>query len=252
MGVSIFNVRLDRISSREELEDRCRSFLDSHRTNSIFTPNPEILLRAKGDPGYAALLNGADLLLPDGVGILLVQSLRGEARVRRWPGVDSAEAVLDFAARRGGTVLLLGGKVGVARAAAMHLRKRWPALRIETVGEGVPFGRRGLAVKAEDEARIARRIAELEPQVVLVGLGAPKQELWISRHSGAFPTVRIMMGVGGALDMWAGRLPRAPKAVSSLGLEWLWRMVHEPSRLPRVLRATILFPWHALKDRRGG
>lgn len=252
MSASIFNVRLDCISSRKELEARCESFLASDRTSSIFTPNPEILLRARRDPGYATLLNTADLLLPDGVGILFVQFLRGQARVRRWPGVDSAEAVLDFVASEGGTVLLLGGRAGVARAAAAQLRGRWPRLRIETAAEGVPFGGGGVAVAAEDEGRIERRIADLEPQVVLVGLGAPKQELWISRHSRAFPSVRIMMGVGGALDMWAGRLPRAPQAVSSLGLEWLWRLVQEPSRLPRVLRATVLFPWHALRDGGGG
>jgi N-acetylglucosaminyldiphosphoundecaprenol N-acetyl-beta-D-mannosaminyltransferase len=250
MGVSILGVRLDRISSREELEARCESFLADDRTHSIFTPNPEMLVRASSDPSFASVLNSGELLLPDGIGIVLVQTVRGGARVRRWPGTDSAEIVLDVVARTGGSVLLLGGSAGVAPAAAARLRRRWPGLRVETAGEGVPFGSNGLPVSPEDQAQIERRIRELEPQVVLVGLGVPKQERWIGRHASAFPSVRIMMGIGGAMDMWAGRLPRAPRLVSSLGLEWLWRLVLQPRRLPRTLTATLVFPWRALTERR--
>jgi N-acetylglucosaminyldiphosphoundecaprenol N-acetyl-beta-D-mannosaminyltransferase len=251
MSPSIFGVRLDRVLTRRELEDACERFLAGDRAHSIFTPNPEILVQARSDPAFAALLNTADLLLPDGVGIPLVQSLRGQVPVRRWPGTDAAEVVLDLAARNGGTVLLLGGRADVAPVAAERLRRHWPGLRVETAGEGVPFGAEGTAVSVDDEALVERRIEEVKPQIVLVGLGAPKQERWIGRHAQSFPSVRLMMGIGGAMDMWAGRLPRAPRTVRSLGLEWLWRLILQPSRLPRVVRATILFPFRALREGSG-
>lgn len=252
MGSTIFGVRLDHISSREELRARCQALLEGDRTGTIFTPNPEILLRAKRDPGYAKLLNQADLVLPDGVGILMVQAIRRVPRVGRWPGVDAAELLLELLARDHGTVLFLGGRLGAARDAAARLWTRWPSLSIETAGAGVPFRPDGTAVSPEEAAEIERRIAEVGPRVVLVGLGAPKQERWIARHSAAFPSVRVMMGIGGALDMWAGRVRRAPKPVSGLGLEWAWRLLRQPSRLPRTLNATILFPWYALRDRSVG
>jgi len=248
---SIFGVRLDRVLTRQELENTCERFLAGERVHCIFTPNPEILVQARSDPSYAALLNTADLLLPDGVGILLVQSLRRQVPVRRWPGTDSAEVILDLMARNAGTVLLLGGRAEVATTAAERLRQKWPGLRIETAGEGVPFGPEGMAVSPDDEALVGRRIEEVKPQVVLVGLGAPKQERWIERHAGSFPSVRLMMGLGGAMDMWAGRLPRAPKTVRSLGLEWLWRLALQPRRLPRVIRATVVFPLRALSEGTG-
>jgi N-acetylglucosaminyldiphosphoundecaprenol N-acetyl-beta-D-mannosaminyltransferase len=235
MSIAILGVRLDRISSRAELEARCERLLSGDRTRSIFTPNPEILVRASSDRSYSDVLNGADLLLPDGIGILFVQSLRRGARVRRWPGTDSAGIVLDVLARRGGTVLLLGGREGVAPAAAARLRTRWPGLRIETAGEGVPFGTDGVPLSSVDDSAVIRAIRELEPQVVLVGLGAPKQERWIHRHSSSFPSVRVMMGIGGAMDMWAGRLPRAPRIFTRLGMEWLWRLLQND---PVILAGT--------------
>jgi N-acetylglucosaminyldiphosphoundecaprenol N-acetyl-beta-D-mannosaminyltransferase len=248
MSPSIFGVRLDRISTPQELEDRCQRFLAGDRTRSIFTPNPEILVQARSDPGYAALLNTADLLLPDGIGIVLVQSLRGQRGMRRWPGSDSAQIILDLVARSAGTVMLVGGRAGVALKAAARLRGPRPGLTIETVGEGVPFGADGTAISPDDEVLVERRIQEVQPQVVLVGLGAPKQEQWIARHARSFPSVRIMMTIGGAMDMWAGRLPRAPRILRSLGVEWLWRLVLQPSRLSRVIRATVVFPWRALRE----
>jgi N-acetylglucosaminyldiphosphoundecaprenol N-acetyl-beta-D-mannosaminyltransferase len=101
----------------------------------------------------------------------------------------------------------------------------------------------------EDETVEAIRSAA--PSIVLVGLGAPKQERWIERHADAFPSVRIMIGVGGAFDMWAGSKRRAPRAFRTFGLEWLWRLALEPRRLPRIVRATVVFPVLALFDRAG-
>ncbi|MGA9162704.1 MAG: WecB/TagA/CpsF family glycosyltransferase, partial [Actinomycetota bacterium] len=126
-----------------------------------------------------------------------------------------------------------------------------PGLKVVGAGAGVRFGDDGLARPAEAEDAVAEAIRSASPTVVLVGLGAPKQERWIDRHADAFPSVRIMTGVGGAFDMWAGSKRRAPRAFRTLGLEWLWRLALEPRRWPRIVRATVAFPVLALMDRSG-
>jgi len=106
-----------------------------------------------------------------------------------------------------------------------------------------------LGHQPEREPQLLERIRAAAPTIVLVGLGAPKQERWIVRHAADFPSARVMMGVGGAFDMWAGRLPRAPGLLHRLGLEWAWRLALEPHRLRRITRATLVFPFLALTDR---
>ena len=98
------------------------------------------------------------------------------------------------------------------------------------------------------ESEIAERIGETNPSVILVALGHPKQEGWIAKHRLDLPAARILIGVGGTLDMWGRRYPRAPRWLRSIGLEWLWRLAQQPSRLRRTLRATLLYPWRALTD----
>lgn len=245
----ILGVRLDHVPSEGRLRKVCEGFLDGDRTIRIFTPNPEILLRAGDDPGYADVLNSADLALPDGTGVALIESLRTGHRVRRWPGVEVGGLLLRIAAERGATVALFGGSEAAAEHAAARWREALPGLRVETVGAGVPIGEDGVARPARSDEQLTRSVASLSPAIVLVGLGAPKQERWIARNALAVPSARIMMGVGGAFDMWAGHLRRAPGPIRRIGLEWAWRLVLEPRRWLRILRATIVFPVRALTDR---
>jgi N-acetylglucosaminyldiphosphoundecaprenol N-acetyl-beta-D-mannosaminyltransferase len=233
------------------LRQVCTDFLKGERTFRIFTPNPEILLRARADRGYAGVLNAADLALPDGTGVALVESLRARRRVRRWPGVEIGALLIELAAEHGVTVAFLGGTGDVAERAAARWRTRVPGLRIEVVGAGLPVDEDGVARPAARDAEIVEQIRTVAPAIVLVGLGAPKQERWIARHAGDLPTVRIAIGIGGAFDMWAGRLRRAPRFLHRIGLEWVWRLVLEPGRLPRIVRATVVFPFRALTERAG-
>jgi N-acetylglucosaminyldiphosphoundecaprenol N-acetyl-beta-D-mannosaminyltransferase len=244
----IFGVRLDELASVDQLRGVATGFLDGDRAFRIFTPNPEILLRAREDTGYADVLRSADLSLPDGTGVAIVQTLRKRRSVRRWPGVEIAALLLRLAAERGETVAFVGGTPEVAERSAARWRAL-PGLKVVTAGAGDTIGEDGLAHPADREGEIVEAIHSAAPTIVLVGLGAPKQERWIERHADAFPSVRIMIGVGGAFDMWAGSKRRAPRAFRTLGLEWLWRLALEPRRLPRILRATVVFPVLALFDR---
>lgn len=243
---AIFGVRLHDLRSEDLLRRTCAAFLEGERTFRIFTPNPEILLRAKDDASFADVLNSADLALPDGTGVALVESLRVRKRVRRWPGVEIAALLVELAAERRASVVFLGGSDGVGERAAQLWRVRFPGLRVDVVGADVEVGEDGVARSADRDAELVERIRNLAPAIVLVGLGAPKQERWIARHADALPSVRIAMGVGGAFDMWAGRLRRAPQIIHSVGMEWAWRLALEPGRLPRIVRATFVFPFRAL------
>jgi N-acetylglucosaminyldiphosphoundecaprenol N-acetyl-beta-D-mannosaminyltransferase len=247
---SIFGVELHDVRIDADLRARLCGFLDGDRAAQIFTPNPEILLRARRDPGYAEILNGADLALPDGTGVAIILSMRVRRPVRRWPGVELAGALLRIAAERGDRVAFLGSAPGVAEAAIARWRAVAPSLDAHAVAPGVVIGHDGLGITGEDEAAAIEAVRAAEPAVVLVGLGAPKQERWIAAHADMFPSVRILIGVGGAFDMWAGRFRRAPRVLHALGLEWAWRLALEPSRLPRIVNAVVVFPLRVLADRR--
>jgi len=246
----IFGVRLDELETVDQLRAVTTGFLDGDRTFRIFTPNPEILLRARSDAAYADVLRSADLALPDGTGVTLVQTLRDGRSVRRWPGVEIAAFLVRLAAERGATVAFVGGAPDVAELAAARWRTL-PGLKVVVAGAGVEVDEDGSARPSEREDEMVDTIRSAAPAIVLVGLGAPKQERWIARHADAFPSVRIMIGVGGAFDMWAGSKRRAPRAFRALGLEWLWRLALEPRRLPRIIRATVVFPVLAVFDRTG-
>ena len=250
MASLIFRVRLDELETVEQLREVTTRFLDGDRTFRIFTPNPEILLRARSDPAYADVLRSADLALPDGTGVALVQTLRDGRSVRRWPGVEIAAFLVRLAAERGETVAFVGGASDLTERAAARWRAL-PGLKVVVAGAGVEVGEDGSARSTERDDEMIDVIRSAAPAIVLVGLGAPKQERWIATHADAFPSVRIMIGVGGAFDMWAGSLRRAPRAFRTLGLEWLWRLALEPRRLPRIIRATVVFPVLAVFDRTG-
>ena len=246
---SVFGVQLDELDSEGQLVRELGRMLDGEGAHRVFTPNPEILLLARRDHAYASVLNSADLALPDGTGVALVESIRSRRRVRRWPGVEIGAELMRLAATRGEAVVLLGGRHGAADRAASRWRSSHPGLRVEAVGSDVAFGQDGRAGDPGLETELVERLRSLSPTVVLVGLGAPKQERWIAEHAELLSSARVLMGVGGAFDMWGGTLRRAPQWMHALGLEWLWRLSLEPARLPRIVRATLVFPVLALVDR---
>jgi len=247
---SIFGVELHELGSDDEVRERLIRFLDGDRAAAVFTPNPEILLRARRDPSYADVLNSAELALPDGTGVAIALSLRERRSVRRWPGVELAGRLVRLAAARGDRVAFLGSAPDVAERAIARWRSVAPGLDARVVAPGIAIGAGGVGATPEDEAATIDAIRAVEPTIVLVGLGAPKQERWIAAHKSMFPSVRILVGVGGAFDMWAGRFRRAPRALHAIGLEWAWRLVLEPSRLPRIVNAVLVFPVRVLADHR--
>lgn len=191
----------------------------------VVTANPELVMEARRNPEFAEALRRADLVLPDGIGIVWAARLLGRSVPERVPGIELTEALLETAADRGYKVFLLGAAPGVADEAAASARRRYPALRVVGTHHGY--------FSAEEEPSVVQRITDAAPDLLLVALGAPRQELFIARHRRRW-NVPVAMGVGGTFDVWAGRARRAPAWIRAVGLEWLYRLLREPRRLKRA------------------
>jgi N-acetylglucosaminyldiphosphoundecaprenol N-acetyl-beta-D-mannosaminyltransferase len=219
-SVEFLGVRVDDVTLDEALHIAIR-FIEERRPRQIATVNPEFVMAARRLPEFKAVLNDADLCLPDGVGLtwgswLLRQPLR--ARV---PGVDFVWQLAGVCAQRAWSLFLLGGFGGVARETGERLRQRFPGLRIAGWYEGNP-----------GDPQSVERVRRASPDVLLVAYGAPAQDLWIHRHAAELE-VPVSIGVGGSFDFIAGRARRAPAWLRRLGLEWLHRLAREPWRWRR-------------------
>lgn len=213
------------LMTKAETYRKILAFLDSKaECAKIYTPNPQMVLGVSRDPSLAPLFARADLLLPDGIGVILASRWLGTPLPERITGIDTAEYVLQIAEKKGRSIALLGGKKGVAKRAAMHLKKRYPALSVVFTHHGY-FEKEG----AENE-RVLRGLRSAAPDILFVCFGFPLQETWIDRYASSIPSLRLCMGLGGALDVWAGDVHRAPKWVSTCGMEWLWRTLGDPRR----------------------
>ena len=199
----------------------------------IFTPNAEMMLAAHRDPALRRLLKHADLLLPDGIGTRILSCFRVKERL---PGIEMGEFLLSYSAKHSLRVFLLGGKPGVAFRAVKMLRDRYPGLRIVGTHHGY------FEADSEEEHAILNVIRKASPDLLIVCTGFPRQEKFLAKHRGDFPSVRIGIGLGGALDVWAGDIRRAPLLFRRCGLEWLWRLAREPKRIPRFFGNLIGFP----------
>ena len=193
-------------------------------------------MAAQRDAGLREVIRAADLVLPDGIGIVWALRLRGAAVPERVTGVDLLNAFAALAAGRGYRVFLLGGAPGVAEAAGKTLAARHTGLVIAGTYDGSP---------ADAAApSILRRINASGADAVFVAFGVPEQERWIASHRHHLGAL-VAIGVGGAFDFLAGQVPRAPRWMRRLGLEWLYRLARQPWRwrrmraLPRFALATL-------------
>ena len=257
-SIDILGVKINRITMPEVLE-LCNSFIRSRRVHYIVTPNPEIIIKANTDEEYRTILNNANLALPDGIGVVwagrvanaetdvknkilkslyyiffaltnLLIILFARKRIfsvipERVTGADLVWEIAKLAAERGYTIYFLGGMPGVAAKTAEKLKFFYPNLKIAGTYAGYP-GENSLA----DRIRVAR------PDILFVAFGSPKQEKFIAENILKLG-VPIAIGVGGAFDFISGKLPRAPKIIRALGLEWLWRFCRQPKRVKRVFNA---------------
>lgn len=231
--INLLGVPIDSVTIGEAVE-KIKSFLNDGSQHHVMTPNSEMLVEASRNPKFKSVLNSTSLNLPDSIGIKWFGRL--PARVT---GVDT---VIDLCKKLGDShpIFLLGGTEEVGQRTGEVLQKKNSDLVIAGCYEGSP---------SEDDAEeIIKRVNESGSHLLLVAFGAPKQDLWIRKHLNKMPKVRVAMGVGGTFDFIAGRMKRAPSFMRKMGLEWLWRLILEPKRFMRIIRATIVFPLLVLRS----
>lgn len=199
--------------------------MEERRSAYICTPNPEMIWQARRDPALREALDGAALSLPDGVGVVWAGKVLGRPLPERVAGYDFLLALLE---RMSGSVFFLGGEPGVAEEAAAAVEKRFPAVTVAGWENG--FFQR--------EEPVVERIRQAAPSLLLVCLGTPRQELFMAAHQEDLP-VGLMAGLGGSIDVLAGRTARAPQAWRDRKLEWLYRLVRQPRRIKRQIRLPL-------------
>lgn len=221
----ILDCCLDVVTMEDALQVISNAVL-SREPIQVITLNAEMIYRAQQEPGLKQVFERAGLVTPDGVGVLWALRRTGYQVSRRVTGIGLTIRVLEKAAQEGWKIYLLGAKPGVADAVANLWQARYPELKIAGVHHGY------FSVKEETE--VIQRVKEAHPDLLLVALGAPRQEYWIARYLTELD-VPVCMGVGGTFDVLSGQIKRAPRGWRRLGLEWLYRLIREPSRIKRQI-----------------
>ena len=214
--VDVLGVGFDPVTPAEAADAALA--LMERRGAYVCTPNPEIVMKARQDPAVMDAVNGADLVLADGTGVVWAARRFGTPLPGRVPGYD---LLLGLLGRMSGSVYLLGGRPGVAEEAAAAVEARFPNVTVTGARDGY----------FDDETALLAELREKKPDLLAVCLGGGKQELWMAAHR-ELP-VGLMAGLGGSLDVLSGRTKLAPDAWRRAGLEWLWRALRQPSRLKR-------------------
>ncbi|HYE83289.1 MAG TPA: WecB/TagA/CpsF family glycosyltransferase [Clostridia bacterium] len=221
VGIKIDNVNMD------EAAGILAEYLDMDICSMVFTPNSEILLEAVKDREFEGVLNNGQLVVPDGIGVMIASKFYGTPVKERVAGIDLMMRLMKIADSRGKSVYLLGGKEGVAEEAAIKLTESYSRLRIAGTRNGY-FGE-------DSEEKLIAEINSSNADILIVALGAPKQEKFIYKHRDKLKA-RIAMGVGGSLDILSGRSQRAPEFYQKAGLEWFYRLMKEPRRIGRIMK----------------
>lgn len=236
MRINVLGVGFDDVTMDQAVAEGVR-LMNTRGAHYVATPNPEIVEICRQDRAALEAVNGADLVLADGVGIIYGAKILGTPLKERAPGIEFAQRLMGRMAENGKTLFLLGAKPGVAEQAAENLKRQYPGLRIAGVHDGY----------FQEDGPVAEEIRESGASVVFVCLGAPKQEKWM-RKNGADTGASLLIGLGGCLDVFSGQVQRAPKIFQRLGLEWFHRLLKNPSRIGRMMKLP-LFLIHTLGER---
>ena len=240
MRVDILGVTVDTYSMQETVE-QIRRAVEGQIQMRVVTANPEMIYASQSNERLKKLLNSADIVTADGIGVVWAARRLGTPVLERVTGIDLVQALFPIAHAGKWRIFFLGGKPGVAERAATQVVLK---------NHGITWGAMHGYFSSEEEPGILGKIRHFQPDVLLVGLGAPRQEYWISEHPGL---ASVSMGVGGSFDALAGIVVRAPKNIQDLQIEWLYRLWKEPWRWKRqavLPRFVIKVIWQSFRCRR--
>ncbi len=268
--VEILKIPFDRVTLEDTIK-KCQKWLkEKKKQRFIATPNPEILLKTQTNPKYKKIIQKTDLNIADGIGVLWAATFKkdlnknnnGLSRLTRGltllskliiqkseftqilpervTGTDLMDHLITSSKDMETRIFLLGAGPNVAHKVKKHYEEQNENINIVGTYSGSPA--------KSDEQKIISKINETNPNLLFVAFGAPKQELWIDRNLNQMPSVKLAIGVGGAFDFIAGKTKRAPKWMRKSGLEWLYRLIRQPSRIIRIYNATIKFPLTVIRN----
>lgn len=224
--VNILGVKVDKVNI-EQASDRIMEYINSgYKCAKVYTPNSEIIMLGYRDENFKNILNSAELLTADGIGVVYASKIVKNPINERTAGYDVACRVLEKLSNVGGTLYLFGSKPGVAQTAGQNITAKYPGVKIVGFSDGY--------FDEKKEKTIIENINRCAPDLLFVCLGAPKQEKWIDSHKNEL-SAKVCMGIGGSLDVFAGNVKRAPKFYTDHGIEWLYRLIKQPSRFVRML-----------------
>jgi N-acetylglucosaminyldiphosphoundecaprenol N-acetyl-beta-D-mannosaminyltransferase len=231
--ISILGVKIDKITLNGAAE-RVRGFLTDDKTRVIYTPNTEIVMEARKNSDFKELLNRADLIIPDGIGLIYASKIKKKTLPERVTGVDLSVKMLELADEHGYSLFILGGKDGIAKEATENISEKYPNIKIAGYHHGF-FKGTHIGHKGHDEEKaVIEMINKTNSDMLFVGLGAPKQEIWINENKDLL-NCKVIIGNGGTVDILSGRVKNTPEFYRKHGLEWLYRLAKNPKRIKRQM-----------------
>ncbi len=234
--VKLLGYEIDRFSFEGALEEGLKLEKED-KVSQVVTINPEMFDCAKVDKEFASILETAEMVIPDGVGVKIGLKILGY-NVDRIAGVDYARKMIELSAQNNLPVALIGAKPEVIQKACDNLKS-------EIEGVNIVYSQDGYF---DDEDRVLDELSQSGARLVLVALGSPKQEKFISKAKKIVP-FGLMIGVGGSFDVWSGTVERAPEIYQKLGVEWLYRTVKQPERFKRIFPTLPLFIMRVFKEK---
>ena len=216
-----------------------RAFLARPGVDLVVASNPEKVIAARKNPELMAVLKTAAMVIPDGIGVVLASRLHGQNAVARVPGSELMPNICALAAAEGHSIFLYGARPETVAQTQALLQKQYPGINIVGAQHGY--------VTPEEMPALVETINASGARILFVGLGSPRQELWMAEYRHQLTGVRLCQGVGGTFDAICGRPRRAPRLFLRLHLEWLYRLLSQPARIHRQ-RALPVFATHVLRD----
>lgn len=224
-GVELFGVRVHAVSMDEAVR-YILHFARERSLHQVVTADSSMVVMAQSDHHLQDIINRADLVTPDSIGILWACRRYGIAMPERVSGADLVTRLVQASAQNGIKLYFLGAQPGVAEEAAQRLRTRYPGANIVGCHHGY--------FSPDEEPQVIQSIREAQPDVLCVAMGIPKQEKWIDLHRNTLE-VPVSIGVGGTFDVLSGRMRRAPLWMQRIGMEWLWRVGQNPRKISKVI-----------------
>jgi len=223
--INIHNIMIHNLTMQEAVA-QIQKWVTEDSLHSVFTPNSEIIMQAQRNPELKSILNSADLLIPDGAGVVLASKILKRPLKEKVSGVDLVKNLFITFAGKNASFFILGGEPGVAEMAAVNIISEYGKVNIKGYAHGY--------FKPEEETSLIEEINKVNPDILLVGFGAPKQEFWIYENMYRLQC-KVCIGIGGSIDIFAGKVTLTPEFIRKAGFEWLHRLIRQPKRAKRMI-----------------